>query len=524
MQYRKEFSIDKKYTKGIEFIKNKNYIFAEQIFLEIIDNFPNHTQSLFLLGISLYEQKKINVALKYFNKVASLKKNFIDAHYYIGKIYLNKREYNLAKKIFSKLVEKNPENLNYLVSLVIAQINLKEFKDSKILLEKKKKLFKVDEVYQNLMGYLFLNSGNNNLSLNHYLNSYNKNKNNINTLINLANVYLRNSDYINSKIFFEKALNLNPKNPKTLYSYSYFQLYTGEIYEGLSNYEYRKIINSYDQSLLNNHNEWKGENLNKKTLLVLCEQGLGDIIQFSRYVFYLQKKYDVNIIFKVEKKLFHIFKNKNLDLRDGSGELPVFDFFIFLLSMPKIIYSKEKNFLKNYNFIYISKNKLRKWKQKLKNLKGKKIGISWQGDHNFQRDFMRSINLKILTPLIKNKHFNFINLQKGFAVHQIKKLKLENYIVDFSSEMDNKGNAFEDTISIIKNLDIILTTDTAIAHIAGTLEMETWLLLHYNPEWRWQIQNENFIWYPKLKIFRQKTRDDWKSVITDINENLKLNL
>ncbi len=522
MNQKNKFSTEEKYRKGLEFIKNKKYGSADQIFQGILDNYPNHTQSLFLLGISLYEQKKINEALKYFIKASSLKKNFKGANYYIGKIYLKKKENLLAKKYFYQLFNENPEDLDYLINLVIIQINLKEFKNAENLLNNNKNLFRNKDKYHNLLGYLFLNYGKNDLSINHYLKSYNQNCNNINTLINLANVYLRISDLINSKFFFDKALKLQPKNPITLYSYSYFQLYSGEIYEGLKNYEYRKIVNNYDQSLFKNYNEWCGEDLNNKTILILCEQGLGDTIQFARYIFYLKNKYNVNIILKIDKKLFHIFKNKNLDLRDGSGELPSFDYFIFLLSLPKIIYSTNKVFLKNHNYININNNKLDKWNQKLKNLKGKKIGIAWQGDQNFPRDFMRSINLEILKPLLKKKQLNFINLQKGFAVNQINILKLEKYIIDYSNEIDNRGNAFEDTISIIKNIDIVITTDTALAHLSGTMEIETWLMLHHNPEWRWLLQNNFFTWYPKLKVFRQKTKDDWSSVIEEINAKLDL--
>ena len=163
MNQKNKFSTEEKYRKGLEFIKNKKYGSADQIFQGILDNYPNHTQSLFLLGISLYEQKKINEALKYFIKASSLKKNFKGANYYIGKIYLKKKENLLAKKYFYQLFNENPEDLDYLINLVIIQINLKEFKNAENLLNNNKNLFRNKDKYHNLLGYLFLNYGKNDL-------------------------------------------------------------------------------------------------------------------------------------------------------------------------------------------------------------------------------------------------------------------------------------------------------------------------------------------------------------------------
>ena len=508
------------YKKGLESINNKNFKLAEDIFSEILEKFPDHINSLFLLGYSLYAQKKNYTSLQYLIKATSLKKNFRDADYFIGKNFQDLKQFKKAKKYFQKIFNEYPKDLQNFINLITVLIDLKEFKISDILLKKNKKIFKNDGVFENLYGYLNLHSAKNNLSIQFYLESFKKNSKNLNTIINLAYVYLRSSDFINSKKYFMKALELNPESPNTLYAYSYFQLISGYIKEGLINYENRKFVYNYNMNLFNNYNEWKGQNLDGKTLLILSEQGLGDTIQFSRYIFDIKKKYKVKIIFQTKKKLFHFFNNKDLDLHEGKGKLPFFNYFVFLLSLPGILYFKEKIFLENYNYIPINKLNFQKWKNKLDYLKGKKIGLNWQGDPNFTRDFMRSVKLEIFEDLFKNKNCNFISLQHGTGIDQINQFKYKNKLINFSDKVDKGINSFEDTISILKNLDLVITTDTAIAHLAGTMELETWLVLHFNPEWRWQIQNKNFRWYPRLKIFKQKIKDDWKNVIADINEHL----
>jgi len=520
MKNNNELINEENYKKGLEFIKNKNFHLAEKIFSKILDKFPNHLNSLFLMGFALYEQKKNIQSLKYLTKASSFKKNFRDADYFVGKIYLNTKQYKKAKEQFNKILNEYPNDLETLINLIVSKINLREFSDVEFLLKNNKKLFKNDGVYENLYGLMHLYSGENDLSINYYLESFKQNNNNLNTLINLAYIYLRISDFYNSKKYFKKALDLNPENPNTLYAYSYFQLYSGEIKDGLINYEHRKSVYNYNQNLLNNNNEWNGQNLDGKTILILSEQGLGDIIQFSRYIFHIKKKYNVKVIFQTKKKLFHLFKYEDFDLQEGKGKFPFFDYFVFLMSLPKIFYLKDKIFLENYNFIKINNENYKKWKKKFDKFKGKKIGISWQGDKYYIRDSMRSINLQTFEPFFKNTNLNFINLQSGFGIEQIKEFKFSNKLINFQDEIDESENAFEDTISILKNLDLLITVDTALSHLAGTMEIDTWLLQHYNPEWRWQLQSNKFAWYPKHKFFRQKIKDNWENVILEINENL----
>ena len=133
---------EEKYKKGLEFIKNKNFQSAEKIFSEILNKFPNHLNSLFLIGFALYEQKKNINSLKYLTKAAALKENFRDADYLIGKIYKNIKQLNKAKQYFNKILKEYPNDLDVLISLVTTKIDLKELNDASSLLKKNKKLFK----------------------------------------------------------------------------------------------------------------------------------------------------------------------------------------------------------------------------------------------------------------------------------------------------------------------------------------------------------------------------------------------
>ena len=138
---------------------------------------------------------------------------------------------------------------------------------------------------------------------------------------------------------------------------------------------------------------------------------------------------------------------------------------------------------------------------------------------------MRSIPLKKFEKLFLIPNLNFINFTKGAGQEQLKDFKFKEKIYDFSNELDNGNNSFEDSIALLKNIDLLITADTAVGHVASTMDIKTWLLLDYSADWRWHAQMNNFCWYNNLKFFRQKKFNVWDDIIDDIAiklENLKL--
>ena len=115
---------------------------------------------------------------------------------------------------------------------------------------------------------------------------------------------------------------------------------------------------------------------------------------------------------------------------------------------------------------------------------------------------------------------NFINLQKGFGVEQIKNFKYKDKLYDFSSEVDNGKNAFEDTIGIMQNLDLVISPDTSLSHLSATLGVKTWLLLPYSPDWRWFLELKNSPWYEHVKLYRQEEFNKWDSIFDIVKKDL----
>ena len=188
--------------------------------------------------------------------------------------------------------------------------------------------------------------------------------------------------------------------------------------------------------------------------------------------------------------------------------------------MPKYYYQRKKNLLGQYN--YISKNQkiFNKWKSKLSKFSLPKIGINWQGNKNFKYDKYRSIPLEKFETLCNTTGFDFISVHKGEGESQIKDIKFIDKLHNFSSTIDNGQNSFEDTIEIIRNLDLVITTCTSIAHLSSTIGTKTWILLAYNSDWRWFTNTNSTPWYKNTLLFRQEKLNNWESVFEKVKQKL----
>ena len=145
-----------------------------------------------------------------------------------------------------------------------------------------------------------------------------------------------------------------------------------------------------------------------------------------------------------------------------------------------------------------------------------RIGLSWQGNPNYDADHQRSMPLSFLEPLIVQQKFEFISLQQGFGEEQL--MNISSAIAKFGDV--DKAAAFIDSAAIMANLDLVITSDTAIPHLAGALGVPVWLLLPKTPDWRWLLETPDSPWYSNMRLFRQTTAGDWQSVADQVKEAL----
>ena len=489
-----KLSLEEEVNKGIKLFETNKLEESIKLFNKLREYKETKIFSTFFLGIIQIKKKQLNLAKDFFFKVLELDKNHEDSNLNLGLVYLEEKKFDEAKNYFEKVLIINQNNLNALYHLGLVYFFTKELDKSVEYLNK----------------------------------SIAVNKNHIHSYVTLGHIFLRKKEFDQAIENYNKVLEIDPKRIRTNFNLSWCYFAKSDLDTAFEKYEfrpekispsgiYKDVVKKYRSE------EWNGQNLDGKTILILREQGYGDNINFFRYLFWLKEKYKANIIFYSHKKLEYLFKNSPFKIISDLNSINHIDYYKHLLSLPGIYFQENRGFPKNINYIKISDNINSKWEEKLISYNRPIIALSWQGDRRYVHDDMRSIPLSNFKNILNIKNLNFISLQKNFGSEQIKLNGYDKILTDLSNEIDLNNNAFEDTISILSKVNCVVTSDTAIAHLAGVLDVKTYLLLSYNPEWRWYVEIKNKCFYPNVNIIQQSNFGDWDSVFKELELKLKEN-
>jgi len=318
---------------------------------------------------------------------------------------------------------------------------------------------------------------------------------------------------------YERALEIEPENTLANWNKAFGLLLKGDFAHGWSAYEARwqhKKLNlalrSYAQP------RWTGnEPLAGKRILVYCEQGLGDSLQFARFIPALMEQ-GAEVIFEVQGPLVSLMTRCLTGVRVLELGQPFADFdaHIPLLSLPAALqYVNEKNFTMQ-RFLAPSNDKIDEWKKRLPNSNRPRIGLAWSGNAAHQNDLNRSIPLvKLLNNL--PERYDYICLQNEIRLEDQKALSNSPRVLDFSEDLKD----FEDTAALCHLMDLVITVDTSVAHLSASLGKETWVMIPYSPDWRWMLQREDTPWYPSMHLFRQIVPGNWEQNLAKLASVLK---
>jgi hypothetical protein len=319
--------------------------------------------------------------------------------------------------------------------------------------------------------------------------------------------------------YYRDAIRVKPDFVEAHVSLSSVLLLSGNFKEGWQEYEWRRKLNDhspYDftQPL------WDGSDMSGRTILVYAEQGFGDTIQFMRYVPLIAEK-GAKVIVECQgelKPLLERMEGLEYVITQGA-RLPEFDAHCPLLSLPMILGTELKSIPANIPYISADPDVSKKWKDRIQKWKDNiKIGLVWSGDSKFKNDRLRSCALTTFSPLAKFEGTTYFSLQKGETAEQAKTPPEGMEIIDFTDEIKDFG----DTAGLIENLDLIISVDTAVAHLAGALGKPVWTLLTFASDWRWMLDRKDSPWYPTMKLFRQPSAGDWQSVIERVKKELEI--
>ena len=307
---------------------------------------------------------------------------------------------------------------------------------------------------------------------------------------------------------YHKAIEINPDYIDAHKNLGIVLLLQGDFQRGWQEYEWR--LKSDDLCIANRaQTRWDGSSLSGKTILLYAEQGFGDTIQFIRYV-HLLVEYDTEIIVECQPELLQLFKNigaikKTIVVGESS---PKFDVNASLLSLPRILGTDLNSIPVKSPYLYIKSGS----HTDLEMCSEYKVGIVWAGNLKHPNDNNRSVELQQFSVLFDVEACQFFSLQVGKRRDDIIRYHYSNTIIDLGGDFSN----FSDTAAAILELDLVISVDTAVAHLAGALGKPIWVLLPFMPDWRWLLEREDTPWYPTMRLFRQTDTRDWAGVLQKV--------
>ncbi|MBT5048724.1 MAG: glycosyltransferase family protein [Rhodospirillaceae bacterium] len=313
---------------------------------------------------------------------------------------------------------------------------------------------------------------------------------------------------------------LDPDNADLKWNLAIVLLTAGRFREGWAAYEARRSVPGFavkPQKMP----PWPGTPLGGKRLLVHAEQGFGDTIQFCRYLSFLPDD-AAEIVFQVPERLLPLMGSLRADVTlvgtEDTGERC--DLEAPLLSLPHLIGPADPVAPETDRYLAPDPDHLARWADRLSGHDGASIAICWQGNPDYRYDNSRSVPLQAFTPLSELSGIRLISLQQSPGCSQMDDVPWGNRITNLGDDIDQES-AFIDSAAILATVDLVVTSDTAIAHLAGALGVPVWMALAHVPDWRWGLTGTTTPWYPTMRLFRQETRGDWDSVFNNIAAAIK---
>jgi tetratricopeptide (TPR) repeat protein len=320
---------------------------------------------------------------------------------------------------------------------------------------------------------------------------------------------------------YDKALSLKPDYAEASWNKSLSLLLQGDFENGLPLYESRwnsEYVSELAGKRFFDKPVWLGvESLQDKTILLYGEQGLGDFIQFCRYV-KLVVGMGAKIILEVPESLASLMKGLDgiSQLVIKGEELPSFDYRCPLVSLPLALNTSISSIPNSIPYLSVEPNKISEWSHKLGERTKKRVGVVWSSMSNFKEDSKRSLMLMDFIKALPSEGFEYICLQKELKACDKEIFTSYKNIRFFGSDLKD----FSDTAALIENVDLVISSCTSIPHLSGALGKETWILLSHVPDWRWFLNREDSPWYPSMKLYRQPSNGDWGGVLDKVKLDL----
>lgn len=472
------------FLKGIDRIQRGQKIEAARCFYQAVREQPDYSDAHYNLGLALQELKQLTEACACYEQVVRLRPEQASAWNNLGVARRQLGQWQKAVESHRQAVRLEPGQIDFKVNLANA-LRAGE---------------QVDETIQILQQALETDPGS--AVLWH----------------TLGNAWREAGRLRGSQDAFDRALQIEPRLVESHWDLSFTLLLQGNFLRGWEEYEWRwkrkdHPARSFEMPV------WQGEDLEGKRLLVYAEQGAGDTIQFARYVPLLAQR-GARVILECPRSLVSLLQTlPGVEKVIAKGEaLPAADLQCALLSLPRRFWTTVDTIPAKVPYLRARADGARlPARARSTSNRTLRVGLVSAGNPEHQNDARRSISPEILRLWLANEEAVFYSLQPHQRSVAGKQPKADDLATDLSGWIGD----YADTAALLRQLDLIISVDTSVAHLAGALGHPVWLLLPFAPDWRWLMQRSDSPWYPSMRIFRQPIAGDWSSVFKEVSESLK---
>jgi tetratricopeptide (TPR) repeat protein len=455
---------------------------AKAIYQTLLATTPDDPSLLNLMGNLSFQQGQWKEGITWMDKVIKLKPDYPNAHYDRALAYMKMGNSKEALSGFKNALNHDPHYTDALINCANALQSMNHYEDALVYYDDAIKLKP-----------------------------------------ELANIYSGKGKALHElKRFdeafenYDKAIALAPDNSQAYLNKAMLKLSLGQFEEGWLLYEWRWKKSRKDEGVLLDKPLWRGESIHGKTILLYSEQGFGDTIQCCRYVPFVEAL-GAKVILKVRPQLKELISTLKASYELVSDEFAGdFDTHCPLFSLPLAFKTNEQTIPNNIPYLFATPAKIKAVKEKLGNKDKPRIGLVWAGSVTNTKDNNRNLPVNLVLSLL-HENYEFHCLQQEIKAADKALLKQHNHIIPHTHQLHD----FSDTAALIANMDLVITVDTSVAHLAGALGKPVWIMLPFVPDFRWMTERQDSPWYPNARLFRQGTMGEWKPVIENISIALK---
>ena len=524
---------------------------------------PEHRiTEIFDRGFAQHEAGRLREAAQLYREVLAIDSSHADSWHLLGLVEMGAGQAGLAIGHIVKAIELQPEVSAYHYNLGSALLASGKLTEAEACLREAMRLEPGDPDVPNLLGNVFQNLGRYEEAETQYRaalrldGAHPDAHNNLGSLLTrtgsfeAAETHLRDAVRLQPESLeahnnlavtlsslcrpqdavtcLREALRLSPAHADLHYNLAAALLLGGRFEEGWREFEWRWRMSSFPGPAREFAQPmWRGENLAGRTLLLYAEQGFGDALQFCRYASSVAARAGgARIIVEAPGPLARLFLSLDgvAEIVAAGEPLPPFDLQCPLMSLPLMFKTTLETVPASIPYLAPDPMQVAVWQQRLAGLPGLRVGLVWAGEpREFNPavhavDRRRSIGLDRLSGFATLRGVSFVSLQKGRAADQLRSPPPGLTIHDWTAELSD----FADTAALISGLDLVISVDTSVAHLAGALGKPVWLLNRFDTCWRWLLDRDDSPWYPSLRQFRQAHPGDWQSVLDLVRTELSL--